>query len=167
MRRPILLSLLAAALFAGSTRAADAPAAHGNAAVIAQARAYLDAYARLDLAALERLYAEDAAFNDPTSQSVPNIGGPFIWRGRSEVLAGIGRWKQSVKSLNYNVERVYEASNHVVFVGEVLPLVAGDKGLIQHAYPVVTVVTIANGKVTEHRDYTNYAAGHVVPATSP
>lgn len=166
MRHSILISLLAAVMFVGTTHAADAPTMHGNATVIAQARDYLDAYARLDLAALERLYAEDAAFNDPTSQSVPNIGGPFIWRGRSEILAGIGRWKQSMKSLNYNVERVYEASNHVVFVGEVLPLVAGNKGLIQYAYPVVTVVTIANGKVTEHRDYTNYAAGRVAPVSS-
>jgi ketosteroid isomerase-like protein len=69
--------------------------------------------------------------------------------------------------LNYNIERVYEASNHVVFVGEVLPLVAGDKGLTQYAYPVVTIVTIANGKVAEHRDYTNYAAGRVVPSSLP
>lgn len=164
MRRVILCLLAAATL---SANVGAAPELHGDAAVIAQARAYLDAYARLDLVALERFYAEDAAFNDPTSEAVADIGGPFIWRGRREILAGIGRWKLSTKSLNYRLDRVYEASNHVVFVGEVLPLVAGANGTTQYAYPIVTIVTIANGKVVEHRDYTNYAAARVLPAPAP
>jgi ketosteroid isomerase-like protein len=162
VRRAVVFLLALAST--GAAARAEAPSVHGNAATIAEARAYLDAYARLDLAALERLYAEDANFNDPTSETVPGIGGPFVWRGRAAILAGIGRWKQSVKSLNYEVERIYEASGHVVFVGEVRPVVQGDKRLTQYAYPIVTIVTIANSKVAEHRDYTNYAASRVVPA---
>lgn len=146
---------------------ADAPQPHGDAAVIAQANAYLDAYAKLDITALERLYAEDAVFNDPTSANVQGIGGPFVWRGRREILAHLREWAKTTKSLNYDVERRYEASNHVVFVGAVKPLVKTAKGDVQHRYPIVTIITIANGRVSEHRDYTNYAAGSVVPPSSP
>lgn len=146
---------------------AEAPQPHGNAAVIAQANAYLDAYARLDTTALERLYAEDAVFNDPTSATVPGIGGPFVWKGRAEILAHLREWAKTTKSLSYDVERRYEASNHVVFVGAVKPLVKTAKGDVQYRYPIVTIITIANGRVSEHRDYTNYGAGSVVPPSSP
>jgi ketosteroid isomerase-like protein len=167
MIRSASLLLAGALLAVAPTFAADQATRHGNPAVIAQAETYLAAYAQLDLAALERLYADDAAFSDPTSQTVAGIGGPFVWRGRAEILAGIGRWKQTVTSLAYDVERIYESSNHVVFVGEVRPLVAGPNGPTQYAYPIVTVITIANGKVAEHRDYTNYAAGRTVPPREP
>lgn len=142
--------------------AADAPQPYGDAAVIAQAEAYLDAYARLDTTALGRFYADDAVFNDPTSANVQGIGGPFFWKGRAEILAHIRGWAKTTRSLNYDVERVYEASNHVVFVGAVKPVIKTGKGEVQHSYPIITIVTIASGRVTEHRDYTNYAAGRVV-----
>lgn len=146
---------------------ADSPQPHGNAAVIAQANAYLEAYARLDTAALERLYAEDAVFNDPTSAAVPGIGGPFAWKGRAEILGRLREWAKTTKSLTYDVERLFEASNHVVFVGAVRPLVKTAQGEVQYRYPIVTIITITNGRVSEHRDYTNYGAGSVVPPSSP
>lgn len=146
-----------------TVRAADAPITHGNAAVVAQANAYLDAYAKLDTNALAGLYSEDAVFNDPTSTLVQGIGGPFVWRGRAEIIAHIREWAKTTKSLNYDVEHRYESSNHVVFVGTVKPLIMAPKGDVQYAYPIVTIITIKDGLVTEHRDYTNYAAGRVVP----
>jgi ketosteroid isomerase-like protein len=156
----LILSSLAIA------HAADAPQRDGGAGVIAQAEAYLDAYARLDTTALERFYADDAVFNDPTSADVQGIGGPFAWRGRAEILAHIRDWAKTTKSLNYDIERLYEASNHVVFVGAVKPVVKTGKGEVQYSYPIITIVTIASGRVTEHRDYTNYAAGRVVPSAN-
>jgi len=159
---------LAFLLLASLTAAhAEGPRPNGNAAVIAQAKAYLDAYASLDTAALERLYADDAVFNDPTSAGVPGIGGPFVWRGRTEILAHLREWARTTKSLNYDVERLYESSSHVVFVGAVNPLVKTAKGDVQYRYPIVTIITVANGRVSEHRDYTNYTAGHVVPSANP
>lgn len=164
-----MLKLTPAFLLSLSLTAARAepPQPHGNAAVIAQASAYLDAYQKLDTAALDRLYAEDAVFNDPTSATVPGIGGPFVWKGRTAILSGLREWAKTTKSLNYDVERRYEASNHVVFVGAVKPLIKTTKGDVQYRYPIVTIVTITNGRVSEHRDYTNYAAGHVVPPSKP
>ncbi len=162
----ITAALLVLTLFSIHPTVAAEPTRHGNAAVISLAESYLAAYARLDLAVLERLYAENAVFNDPTSADVPGIGGPFVWSGRREILTRIGDWRKTIRSLNYDVERVYESSNQVVFVGEVKPLVVTSKGPIQYGYPIVTIVTIANGVVTEHRDYTNYAAGRVAPPAS-
>lgn len=145
-------------------QAGDPSQVHGNAAVIAHAEVYLDAYARLDITALEGMYTEDALFNDPTSANIQGIGGPFVWRGRAEILARIHDWAKTIKSLTYEVERVYEASNHVVFVGAVKPLVKTEKGDVEYRYPIVTIVTIVSGRVLEHRDYTDYAAGRVLPA---
>ncbi len=157
----VMAVLLALASLTTSTAG---PSTHGDAQTIAKAQDYLSAYARLDLKTLEILYAEDAVFNDPTSTKVPGIGGPFVWHGRNENLANIGERAKSIKSLEYDVERVYEASGHVVFVGDVKPLTMTCDGPVLHAYPIVTIVTIEGGRVTEHRDYTNYAAGHVVSA---
>jgi ketosteroid isomerase-like protein len=152
------------ALAAVASTATAAPQMHGDPQTIVQAQEYLAAYARMDLKALEALYTEDAVFNDPTSTKIPGIGGPFLWRGRKEILDHIGEWAKSIRSLNYDVERVYEASGHVVFVGKVKPLIAAPEGPVQYTYPIVTIITITDGRVVEHRDYTNYAAGQIVPA---
>ena len=129
----------------------------GDARTIASALAYLDAYQALDLERLEAFYAEDAAFHDPTSLRASVIGGPFVWRGRDEIMAGIRAWTESVSSLNYDVEDVYEASGRVVILGAVNPVVATPSGSAQFHYRIVTIVTVEDGLVREHRDYTDYA----------
>lgn len=154
-------------MFAGVGAASADVQTSGNAETIAVARSYMDAYQALDLTRLEAFYAEDVAFNDPTSVRVPGIGGPFVWRGRSEVLAGIRGWTAYVRSLNYNVERIYEASGQVVFVGDVNPVVSTPNGTAQFRYHIVTIVTLEDGHVVEHRDYTDYAGAAQVPIAAP
>lgn len=164
MLRALVLCVLMFATVGGA--AAQTPTS-GNAETIAVARAYMDAYQALDLHRLEAFYAEDVAFNDPTSVQAPGVGGPFIWRGRAEVLAGIRDWKSYVHSLNYNVEHIYEASGQVVFVGDVNPLVSTANGPAQYRYHIVTIVTVEDGQVAEHRDYTDYAGAVQVPIAAP
>lgn len=156
--------LLAAAIFLLLTGSAGAREAQpsGNPAVIAVARAYLDAYGDLDLGRLGQIYTEQVEFNDPTSLQVQGLGGPFVWHGREAVLAGIGRWTKSIVSLRYDLDRVYESSGRVVFVGTVNPMVRSPGGPVQYRYPIVTIVTVEDGKVVEHRDYVDYAGGGVV-----
>ena len=84
--------------------------------MISLAESYLAAYARLDLAALERLYAENAVFNDPTSADVPGIGGPFVWRGRREILARCGEIGAKVKA-NRRLARWLEKLAGVFLIG--------------------------------------------------
>ncbi len=149
--------------------AVAAPAAAQNSqrdheATIAAAAAYLDAYQAFDLARLEALYAEEATFDDPTSLLLTGVNGaPFVFRGRDAILAGIRFWMQnSVTSLHYDVEGVYESSGRVVFIGA-----ATANGSSRWRFRIVTIVTIENGLVTEHRDYTDYWGATQVQATSP
>ncbi|MGE0045873.1 MAG: nuclear transport factor 2 family protein [Hyphomonadaceae bacterium] len=133
-----------------------APAAaqeHGDAQRIALARAYLDAYAALDQSRLGALYAEDAEFNDPTSIGVEGIGGPFVWSGRAEILARIAEWSQTIQSLRYDIERIYESGGRVVVIGAVNPIMRTGE---RYRFAIVTILTIEDGRVREHRDYTNY-----------
>ncbi|MEQ1808995.1 MAG: nuclear transport factor 2 family protein [Terricaulis sp.] len=147
--------------------AVAAPAAAQNSqrdheATIAAATAYLDAYQAFDLERLETLYAEEATFDDPTSLHLAGVNGaPFVFRGRDAILNGIRYWMQnSVTSLHYDVEEVYESSGRVVFVGA-----ATANGPSRWRFRIVTIVTIENGLVVEHRDYTDYwGATQVQPA---
>jgi len=162
-----IVGILVTLMWLGCAQAAERAGAHGDAAVIAMAEAYLEAYSSLDIGKLEKYYDEQAVFFDPTSTSVQGIGGPFRWQGRAEILKNIRNWSKSTRSLKYVVERRFESSNYVVFVGDVYPLVISGKGDVQYKYPIITIVTITNGRVMEHRDYTNYAAGAIVSGARP
>jgi ketosteroid isomerase-like protein len=151
----MLIATLVVLALAGP--AAAGSAARGSAETIAAATAYLEAYQALDLARLQALYTENATFDDPTSLRVRGIGGPFVWRGRAEILAGIRSWTKSVASLRYDIDDVYEASGRVVFIGAVNPSVATPNGPTQFRYRIVTIVTVEGGRISEHRDYTDYA----------
>ncbi len=152
--RPVLIVIMA---LTSASPAVARPDSRGDKATIEAAIRYLDAYQKLDLVSLENSYAEDATFDDPTSLLVQGIGGPFVWRGREKILAGIRNWAQSISSLRYDIDDVYEASGRVVFVGAVNPVVATAEGPAQYRYRIVTIITIENGRVSEHRDYTDYA----------
>ncbi|MEN0652934.1 MULTISPECIES: nuclear transport factor 2 family protein [Hyphobacterium] len=140
--------------------AAAALAAIGGSALAqetqeAVAEAYLAAYQAQDFAALEALYAEDAVFIDPTSEAIQGIGGPFDWTGREAILAGIRAW--GATRLEYTVDRSWSASGHVVFDGAVAAIYETQTGTVAYRYPIVTIVTVGNGQVTEHRDYTDFS----------
>lgn len=155
------------ALFFGAGAAYAENEVSGEAETIALARDYLEAYQALDLGRLETYYADQVRFNDPTSLRVQGVGGPFIWHGRVEVMNGLRGWSAYIRSLRYDLDRVYEASGHVVFVGAVNPMVATPEGLVQYRYNIVTIVTIESGQVIEHRDYTDYAGATLVPNPVP
>ncbi len=149
--------------FAAFSLAATSPSSakgtqRGDSTIIEAATRYLDAYQSLDLDRLESLYVEGAAFDDPTSLHVQGIGGPFVWRGRTNILAGIRSWiVGGVTALEYEIEDTYEASGRVVFIGAINSFVAAPNGIARYRYRIVTIVTIENGLVSEHRDYTDYA----------
>jgi ketosteroid isomerase-like protein len=147
--------------------AAAQTAQRGDAATIAAATAYLDAYQAFDLQRLQALYAEEATFDDPTSLLLTGVNGaPFVFRGRDAILSGIRYWIQnSVTSLHYDVEDVYESSGRVVFIGAANT--AGPNGSVNWRFRIVTIVTIENGLVVEHRDYTDYAGATRVGSTDP
>jgi ketosteroid isomerase-like protein len=118
-------------LMSGVAMAQDTPEA--------VAEAYLAAYQAQDFAALETLYAEDAVFIDPTSETV----------------AGIRGW--GATRLEYTIDRSYSASGHVVFDGAVAAIYETQTGSVAYRYPIITIVTVEDGHVTEHRDYTDFS----------
>ncbi len=161
MLRAVLMFWIALAV-AAPAAAQNSQRAHE--ATIAAATAYLHAYQAFDLERLETLYAEEAIFDDPTSLLLTGVNGaPFVFRGRDPILNGIRFWmQQSVTSLHYDVEQVYESSGRVVFIGA-----ATTNGPSRWRFRIVTIVTIENGLVVEHRDYTDYWGATQAPSTSP
>lgn len=118
------------------------------------AEAYLAAYEAQDFDALAALYAEDAVFIDPTSFDVGEITQPIDWQGRDAILTGLRSW--NVERLEYAVDRNYQASGRTVFDGAVTAVYALEDGDQHYRFPIVTIVTVQDGQVVEHRDYTDF-----------
>lgn len=134
--------------------AQTSPRQSGDRAAISRALEYLDAYERLDVAELSHHYAEGANFVDETSLALPE---PFIWTGRDSILAGITRWKSTVRGLDYRLTDAFESAGRVVLVGTVDSISRGPNGDVTFIFPIVTIVTLEGDHVVEHRDYADYA----------
>ena len=148
----MIRTILAAALLALSTTPVLAQEGETADAV---AEAYLAAYQAQDYSALAGLIAEDAVFIDPTSEAVAGIPEAFHWSGRDAILAGMQSWGAS--RLDYTIDRQYAASGHVVFDGAVAAIYETAEGVTAYRYPIITIVTVEDGEVTEHRDYTDFS----------
>lgn len=156
----ILLSALMWFCLTFEARGQQQPERVESATVISQQ--YLSAYQVLDIDALKKLYSAEARFIDPTSLNIPNLAQPFHWNGRDEILKGVSEWKKSVISLKYDIDKTFEASECVVFVGAVSAKVKTKQSTITYVYDIVTILTVKQGQVVEHRDYTNYKNVRVI-----
>ena len=147
MKTPIpgLLAGLSAAAFAVSPVQASEDVAN----------AYLEAYETQDFDSLAALYAPDARFVDPTSFDVPDTTPPIDWRGRDTIIAGLQGW--GVAEVDYQIDRSFTASGRTIFDGSVTAVFANNGDAVSYRFPIITIVTVADGHVVEHRDYTDYA----------
>ena len=75
--------------------------------------------------------------------------------GREAILAGIRGW--GATRLEYTIDRSYSASGHVVFDGAIAAIYETQTGSVAYRYPIITIVTVEDGHVTEHRDYTDFS----------
>lgn len=130
------------------------------------AQEYIEAYGAFDLDRVQELYAEDAVFTDPTSFSFVDFGAPYHWEGRSTIMAELRKLasEQGVQAVRYFPSQVFEASGRVVFVADLRPVYKVPEGLIRTEIPIVTIVTVEDGRVVEHRDYADYARLRTVGA---
>lgn len=159
MLRTALVSLAAACLLAHPVWAQSARP-RSDQAVIEAARSYLVAYGDLDTDALAQIYADDAVFIDETSRIMP---APFIWHGRDQILEQLAKWRaDSVNHIGYDVTSVFEAAGRVVFIGHVVTDLDGPNGPVRYRFPIVTIVTMTEGRVAEHRDYVDYHSARPV-----
>lgn len=151
-----LLSVLFVLLaFNSAAQAQETSGRSGNSAIIAIADAYMSAYHHLDLEALETLYDEDAVFIDPTVAGQPEV---FSWTGRDRILGELAGWRTGMVRFEFQADRVFESAGRVVYIGHVVSEVRRANGSRKFTYPLVTIVTVQDGRIVEHRDYTDYAA---------
>ena len=111
------------------------------------ARAYISAYEQQDFDSMRGLMADDAVFIDPTSFDLAFVQTPIHWTWPDEILNGMSAW--NVARGEHHIDRVYEAAGRVVFYATS----EGERGF---RYPIITIVTMEDGLVTEHRDYTGF-----------
>ena len=151
-----LVACAVTALSANPGRA-DAPQPSGDAATIAVARKYLEAYQRIDVDGMAALYHPQARFVDPTSEDSPAIPQPWDYQGRDTIVAALKKIANVYQSIDYDMSRVYESSGFVVFVADTVGRMRTAEGGEQSfGSQIVTIIQVKDGKVFEHRDYFDY-----------
>lgn len=115
------------------------------------AEAWLDAYQAQDFESARGLLTEESVFIDPTSFGRENFGEPINWTGADAIIAGISSW--GLANAEYSFDRVYESPGRVIYDGSVL--VTYQNGA-RYDFPIITIVTVADGHLVEHRDYTDF-----------
>lgn len=154
----------ALALFSTVTVALADDEKASSEAVIAVAEDYLAAYSSFDMSRMEPFLADDMKFNDPTSLGQAPGGGAFQFDGKAEVLEQLGAFADGFNSfsVSYEVERRYESAGVVVFVAQLS--FAGeskDGNSFEGSAPIVTAVTVTDGKISAHYDFFDYAGNAV------
>jgi limonene-1,2-epoxide hydrolase len=127
------------------------------------AEAWLDAYQRQDFAAMTALMTEETVFVDPTSFSIEAVTERIEWRGPDAITSGIAAW--GMDHGVYEIERSYEASDRVIFIGRVDVVYGQGEAAQTFRYPITTIVTVDGDHVVEHRDYTDFAGATRVQPT--
>ena len=117
--------------------------------------AYLDQ--RHDV--MERLYATEVSFQDPTAAY---IGGPSsVYQGRDSVVVMMDRVFQAISHFTFDVEDAWFSNHHAVFMGTVrFTLVAAAAGTpedVTFDHSAVFVITVVDGLVVAHRDFVDYS----------
>lgn len=151
-----LLSLGAAGCVTSRASTAKTVERTGDAAKIAVASKYLDAYATLNVERMASMYAEDATFIDPTSENAPGVPQTLHFTGRDTIVGVLGEYAKNYRCLRYDFDRVYESGDCVVFVGRITAQLQADPKPLTLRSSIVTIVTVKDGRVAEHRDYYDY-----------
>lgn len=117
---------------------------------------YLTAYSSQDWDTVRTYYAEDAVFIDPTSLGL-GFNNSINWTGADEIISGVEGW--GISDIEYQVHNIYESSGRVIFQADAMVTYPNPDGDVLVNYPITTIITVVDGHVTEHRDYTDYAGG--------
>jgi limonene-1,2-epoxide hydrolase len=145
MKTAIVGIILCAALLTGAAQAQTAASARQT------ADAWLAAYEAQDFDAVRSLLTDESVFIDPTSFGRANVVNTIDWTGPEEIISGISGW--GLAAAEYSFDRVYESPGRVIYDGSVL--VTYQNGA-SYDYPIITIVTVADGRLVEHRDYTDF-----------
>ncbi len=150
----VRLTTLSLALAGSLTGFAAAAADHHEETPRAVAEAWLDAYSSQDFAVMTALMTEDTVFIDPTSFNIDMVTDRIEWRGPEAITAGVSAW--GINHGRYTVNRSYEASGRVIFNGHIDVIYGEGENAQAFRYPITTIITVEDGRVAEHRDYTDF-----------
>ena len=132
--------------------------------IVDAAQKYLAAYSTFDMEKMAPLISDDMVFTDPTKPPETNGGEPFVYTGKEAVLAALGGYAKLYKefSLDYDIQRYFESNGAVIFVGDITyNILTDDQQTLTGTAPIVTIITVKDGKIVEHRDYYDYAGNAV------
>ena len=129
--------------------------AQASAATAPVADAYFAAYTSRDWDALEPLLAAEATFADPTATRV--FGGVKS-DGKAAIMERFRVGYAGLTHMRFATTRRLVSGDVVIYEGTLdWGLDLGDGTTVGSVTPMVIVVTVADGKVVEHRDYVDYA----------
>ena len=154
----------ALALFSSMAVATAQEAKPTSEEIISIAEDYLAAYSSFEVSAMAPFLADDMKFNDPTSLGQAPGGGAFQFDGKAEVLEKLGAFADGFNSfsVSYDVERRYESAGVVVFVAQLGFAGETKEGnSFEGTAPIVTAVTVTDGKISAHYDFYDYAGNAV------
>jgi ketosteroid isomerase-like protein len=142
---------------AQQTAATPQPPSHASvtAATAPVADAYFTAYIANDWPALEPLLAESATFQDPTAT---RIFGGVLSEGRAAVMERFRTGYASLSHMEFVKNRSLISDESALYEGALhWGMDIGDGTMVDSVTPMVIVLTVADGKVTRHTDYVDYA----------
>lgn len=148
-----ILVIVAVLLFATDVLAADEP---GSPREIAEQ--YLALHTAGDIEAMGDLLAPDASFSDTTAPS--DIGGPIHWQGREAILSGMAQFKQTtgLVGMSRTPRLVFESNGVTVFEGRAMAYFPTPTSRTwRWSAETITIVTVRDGKVVRHEDFSDYA----------
>ena len=115
------------------------------------ADAWLSAFLAQDFDTAREFLTDNSVFIDPTSFGRENFGEPINWTGADAIISGIASW--GLTEGEYIFDRIYESPGRVIYDGSVR--VTYQNGA-RYDFPIITIVTVADGHLVEHRDYTDF-----------
>lgn len=121
---------------------------------------YLAAYSTFKVEKMEPFLADDMEFRDPTSAAPGKDGNGYNFDGKTAVMEGLGDFASRQKDfyLNYDLERRYESNGVVVFIAQLTYTVhTKTDETITGTAPIVTAVTVKDGKIVRHVDLFDYS----------
>ncbi|MEN7538551.1 nuclear transport factor 2 family protein [Aurantiacibacter flavus] len=126
-----------------------------SAATAPVAEAYFQAYTSRDWDALEGLLADNATFRDPTATLV--FGGVESV-GREAMMERFRLGYAGITHMEFTPFRQIVSGDVALAEGALhWGLDLGEGHTVDSVTPMVIVLTLADGKVVEHRDYVDYA----------
>ncbi len=115
---------------------------------------YFKAYVDRDWDRIEPHLAEGAQFDDPTARI---IFGGVGHQGKAAMMKAFREGYASISAMSFDPQRVLHSGEYGIFEG-VLNWTLELEGMsVASSAPIITIVRVENGLVTEHYDYVDYA----------